>query len=702
MNQDITLDPEQEQAAALTQGPSLVLAGAGAGKTATLTERMARMIEGGVASENVLMLTFSRKAAREMYARLRDRLDISDRKQMPSIENFHSFGWKLLQANPKRCQRRSGVSLMDDADRKKTLRRLHKELADDDFKEEIPVRKLMTIHDVLANDGIILGDRYASSDDQERKQHIIHLLLNQGVKRAHWARLNDILRRYEEEKRENNLVDFGDLIVLPGAGLRREPEWAAKLEERFQHIAVDEAQDTNKAQYDMLRLFSSHNNVMMVGDDDQCIYEWRGANPGNLKAFLDETNAAIVRLERNYRSSPSIVSAAAAHIAHNNNRITKSPFANERPDGDAPDGQAHVDGVAMANAIAADIRADLDRGINPKRIAVLYRVNKISRLLEPALISQGIPYRIAQGIDVFQTPEAQMLMAGVRLMLNPQDAMALERLAGLVKGLGEKSVNELVVQSQMDDTGLLESRENAQLNKRARAAADHLAHILEGLKVWPPLFIAQWALDEDMGGFQSFLKELSAKAEKPQAVYERRLGTLLSIEEAIQSRFGTTEQTRVDAEYSRDEQWRIIQEMALAAPDEESDEDKVTLATVFRVKGLEYHTVHVAGLSEGLMPMQRASVRPGVFGEEDEEEAQNMEEERRLSYVAATRARERLVAHHARSIHWGYEEQDYEPSSFATEMGIEWREVAPVSAGVRNVSETRATLLSEFAENVET
>ncbi|ADC73192.1 UvrD/REP helicase (plasmid) [Thioalkalivibrio sp. K90mix] len=700
---DVVLDPQQETAAQIVEGPALILAGAGAGKTATLTERTARMLESGHHPENLLMLTFSRKAAREMYARLRDRLDTQDRKALPTIENFHSFGWKLLQSNPTRCQRKSGVSLMDANDQKKELRRLHKDLADDAFREDVPVKKLMTVHDVLSNEGIILGDQYARTGDEnpERRQRIMALLTAQGIRRAHWGRLNDILRRYEENKRMANTVDFGDLVALPAAGLSAYPEWAAKLEERFTHIAVDEAQDTNRIQYAMLRLFSSHNNVIMVGDDDQCIYEWRGAAPSNLRTFRDETEAAIVRLERNYRSTPSIVSAAARHIACNQTRIEKSPYAEGRADGDPPDGQQHPDGVAMANAIAQDIREAIDSGISPKRIAILYRVNKIARVLEPALIARGIPYHIAQGIDVFQTPEAQLLMGAVRLVQNPQDSMAATKLAQLVKGLGERSLNDMIGYSVIHDLPILECRQHVKLSKPAFAAAERLSQMIDGLAQWPPLYLAEWALDPEMGGFQDTLKELSKTADKPKTMYERRLTTIMSIEEAIQGRFGTSDQGKADAEYSRSEQWEIVQELALAAPDEEAEQDAVTVATVFRVKGLEYHTVHIAGMSDGLMPMRRSSDKPPMFDEDEDEAAQNVEEERRLSYVAATRARERLVVHHADRIHWGYDEDFFTPSGFADEMGLTWREVEPVGDAGAGVSGSREIVMEALQEAAE-
>ncbi|WP_019025247.1 MULTISPECIES: ATP-dependent helicase [unclassified Thioalkalivibrio] len=689
---EIVLDNDQEKAAAITSGPVLVLAGAGAGKTATLTERSARMIESGMPPENLLKLTFSRKAAREMYARLRDRLGNPGRDKMPTIENFHSFGWRLIQAAPEKCQRRSGVSLVDPADQKKMLRKLLKEQSQG-FQEAIPLKRLMTIQDILSNEGLMLGDPTAAKDDAERRQSIIEVLEKSDVERRHWAELNNALSQYNTEKRDANVVDFGDLIALPLSGLTLHPEWAEQLSDRFPSVAVDEAQDTNRAQYQMVRTFTKHNNLMLVGDDDQCIYEWRGARPRNLQEFLDETGARIVRLERNYRSAPSIVEAAAVHIKHNVNRIPKTPFSGRQHQGTPPRAQLHDAGEDMSGAIADDIKAQIDRGVPPKRIAVLYRTNRMAGVLEPALIARGIPYHVAQGVDLFDRQEAQLLMAAVRYNINPSDSFAVTKLATLVDGLGEKSLGALIGHAAVHDTPILESRHHVRLNKRAAAAAESLANRMAALEKWPPLFLSSWALDPDGGDFEGKLQEMSKQAERPKEAFNRRLKTLVDIEDAIHARFGSSDQSSVDSELSRREQWTAIQEMGIATPDEEMDHDAVTLATVFKVKGLEYHTVHVAGMSAGLMPMERRSSGPE---DDDDASTNSLEEERRLSYVAATRARERLVVHHANEIYWGYERAKYQPSGFASEMGLEWEVAAAPELVTSRASELKEDVFEKM------
>lgn len=670
-----TLDQDQYTVVMHDHGPLLVVAGAGSGKTATLTERVARIItEQGVSPERILMLTFSRKAAREMFARLHARLGQPPREAMPIIENFHALGWRLIQHAPERCQRAPGVSLMDEADQKRLMRQAMKDVD----LHALRIGTLRSLQEVHANEGLSL---HAAGDEAKWLRWMRLLEVPAGQE----TRVMEALRAYAHAKKRLNVVDFGDLIALPVQGLREHPDWAARLSARFEHLVVDEAQDTNAIQYDLIRLLAPHGNLMLVGDDDQCIYEWRGARPNNMQHFVEEYGARVLRLDRNYRSTPAIVERAALHIAHNTQRMEKHPYAKRHHRGDDPVLAIHGDGEAMAESIARDLRRRLDAGESPRQMAVLYRTNRMAQVLEPALVAYGIPYHVAQGVELFRRQEAQMLMAAVRAVLNPQDEMALHTLAALMDGVGERTMERMFEAARQRNQPLLEGRHF--LRGQAQAALNDLARRLELLKLWNPAHIGEWALSAEAGQFGPWLKNLSKGAENPRAAFQKRLNTLISIDQAVKSRLADK---GLMGREQREEQWAEVLALGLGTPDEEVDYEAVTLSTIFKVKGLEFRHVHVAGFSEGLMPLVRKSE---VL--DDDDGPSNLEEERRLSYVAATRARETLHLHHADTIDWGFTVGTYTVSRFAEEMGLapQWGEGASWNTSPR---ETRREFLSAF------
>lgn len=670
----ITLDPDQNRAASHVDGPLLILAGAGAGKTATITERTARLIESGVEPKSILQLTFSRKAAREMFARLRERMGDPDRAAMPVIENFHAFGWKLIQAYPAHCGRRPGVSLLDTADQKRLMRQASSD-ARIEKGDNIALSRLLALQDALANDGL---SALSAKDSPliERRMRSLDLPM------AHDGKVMEALRSYSHAKQVNNVVDFGDLITLPVWGMRKDTEWAASIAWRYAYVSVDEAQDTNASQYELIRRLALHGNLVMVGDDDQCIYEWRGARPDNLRRFLEDYQADIVRLDRNYRSTPSIVDMGSRLIAHNTQRIEKTPYSARRQPGDAPILRRHARGEDMAEAIAKDIRDHLDQGVSPRRLAILYRTNRMAQVLEPALIAHGVPYHIAQGVDLFERQEAQMLMAGVRAVLNPHDEMALRKLSALIEGVGEKTLERMIEEARMRDLPLLEGRNY--IKGKARDALDDLHQRLHLLGLWSPTRLGEWALDSEAGNFGPWIKSLVSHADNPKAALNKRLNTLVSIDQAIQGR------ARDFADIPRESQWAEVMSIGIGTPDEDVDRDAVTLGTIFKVKGLEYQHVFIAGYSEGLMPMTR---RDDLLIDEDERSA-NQEEERRLAYVGLTRGMQTVTFEHADAIDWGFRTDSYVVSRFADEQGVLLVDGPLSSDGAGSVS--RSDLFSTF------
>ncbi|MEF3194172.1 MAG: ATP-dependent helicase, partial [Halothiobacillaceae bacterium] len=626
----LTFDEHQLEAIRHDDGPLLILAGAGAGKTAVVTERTARMIGHGVDPATILQLTFSRKAAREMYGRLYHRMGQPSRSRMPTIQNFHAFGWALIRQHPKRCGFRGPVTLLSEADQKAML---FKSLSSQEVSDDRRIlSKVMTLYDISANEGLtrLLRDEHHKEECNAR---FFKLMERLGLSRN--EKIIAAIRDYIKAKQKQNVVDYGDLLTLPLSVMDADPDWVAEVAP-YRYIVVDEAQDTNVVQYQLVRRMAPHGNLVMVGDDDQCIYEWRGAHPGNLQQFVQDYNAKIVRLERNYRSTPSIVSLAANLIEHNVNRIEKRPYSSRVHPGEDPVLHHHEDGQSMADAIARSIREKLDQGVPAHHIAVLYRIHRMTRILEPVLNAYGIPYHIVKGHEVFDRHEARMLMAAVRFIHNPYDEAALHTLMALVPGVGDKTFVKMVEEASFRNRPPLEGR--TWLPDKARAALDDLALRLERLALFRPELVVEWAMDEEGGNFDRWIRERVKRADDPEGAYARRMRALEVLDTAIRARIKHSGAT------TREEQWAEVLAMSADSPDDDG-ESSVTLATIFQVKGLEFSHVLIAGYSgqlnefhEGIMPLRRAyKPHHDRLFEDEEDIAASLEEERRLAYVAFTR-----------------------------------------------------------------
>jgi len=643
------LDPQQNEAASLHQGAIAVFAGPGSGKTRTLVERTARMIESGIPVRDILLLTFSRKAVREMFVRLRERLGNPPKDAMPVIENFHSFGWKLIQAAPVRYGLRPGVTLLDDSDQKRFFRQAMKEvgLTKD---HGVTLNGVMSFRDALASDGIDPLDR-------EKMDLIKECAAKSGIKHSVFYECLESVTLYEKLKKQSNVVDFGDLITIPVGVCHGDVDFSTRLSSRFKYISVDEVQDTSQSQYDMIRILSSaHGNTFVVGDDDQCIYGWRGARVENLNRFIEEYDAKAVYLERNYRSVPNIVDLSSSFIQKNDYRVNKSLFSNRGSSKNAPCAHFFDESRDMANAIANDVEIRLRAGARPKDIAVLYRTNRIGLLLEPAFIARGIPYHVAQGVDLFARQEAQMLMAAVRASINPWDEPAVRKLiSGMIIGVGEKTIDKLFDEARMNNVPLLDA--HVFMKAKGKLSIEDLSNRIQTLKNHDPCFLAQWALDPELGSFGDWLEVITREADNPSAALEKRLNTLIIIQESIRARLDSMPGLDTAA------QWMEVASMGISAPDEEMDRDAVMLETAYKAKGLEYRHVYIAGASERIMPMIRT--------QDDDDIPMTIEEERRVMYVSMTRAMETLFIAHAQEMNWGFKRDIHEPSMFIDEMNIE-------------------------------
>ncbi|ABI57039.1 ATP-dependent helicase [Alkalilimnicola ehrlichii MLHE-1] len=623
------LDQDQARVVAHEDGPAAVLAGAGSGKTRCTTERAARRLtERGLPGSAMVLLTFTNKAAGEMRERLAARLPKG--VDLPWIGTFHSFGSRLLREHGQRIGVPGNATLMDAED----SRRMLDALLAGPFPDRTRRQRAMEAQDALAAAGL----------DPTEPDHLAPMrdaLEAMGFGPGATARLVQRLRRYDAEKRRAAIMDFADLILLPSRLLRQAPDLRARLREQLRDITVDEAQDTDGAQFHLLSLLIPENRtVVLVGDDDQAIYEWRHARPANLRRFIEEQQARVYRLERNYRSTPPIVDGAVSLVRHNRQRLEKRPWAVRGPEQAAPVTLVrHTRAEEMAEAVVQDIRSRLRAGLSADEVAVLYRKNRLARPLEGALLRHGIPYRVKAGMDLLGHADVRMMLAAGRLAANRRDVRALSRLADLIPGLGARGVSRLISSAGDPLTAA------GQLPPQAAQAVERLRQALDNLFRLGPQALSQWCLQTPV--FAEWLNHRARAALKrdgsraaPEAL-DRALkparARLGAVQRAINRRLAA-----LDRESAPAQRWTNALEIAASASDDSSGEDAcVTLCSVHGAKGLEWPEVHVFGFTEGLMPLARDG------------RVDNLEEERRLAYVAITRGQDRVVLHHADRIDRG-------------------------------------------------
>lgn len=641
------LDPDQAKVVAHETGPAAVLAGAGSGKTRCTTERAARRLtESGVPSEGLVLLTFTNKAAAEMRERLRKRLPES--VKLPWIGTFHSFGNRLLRSHGRLIGVPTNATLMDADDASRMLDAFLAVPLPDKSRRIDAIR----LHEAICAHGLDITD-------EADMEQIETLCASHGFSGHARRGFIEALRRYEAEKRRASVLDFADLILLPQRLLKRHADLRERLRQQLRDITVDEAQDTDAAQFRLLQLITPlDNTVLLVGDDDQAIYEWRHARPENMREFIERYGAVVYRLERNYRSTPAIVSGGAALVRHNENRLEKNPYAvRQAPPADTVRVVEYDDAESMADGVAERIAAAIAAGASPADIAVLYRKNRLARIVETALLRHGIPYRIKAGTDLLSYAEVRMMLAAGRLAANRRDVRALARLADLVPGLGAKGVGHMIAAG--DDPLLQTGRLSAKAAEGVRA----LAAALEELYRRGPAELMAWC--EEYGPFRTWLQrravavlQSAGRPTDPQSI-EQALRPAKARMSAVQ----TAMQKRLETmpEGGSDERWALALEVVAAGTDEaETSEAKVTLCTVHASKGLEWPTVHIFGFSEQLMPLARDGV------------VDNLPEERRLAYVALTRAQNEVVLHHADRLDLGAGSglERLVPSRFLQEIAV--------------------------------
>ncbi|MDP8939466.1 MAG: DNA helicase PcrA [Actinomycetota bacterium] len=628
-----SLNPTQREAVENTEGPLLILAGAGSGKTRVLTHRIAYIIDQGLAApDEVLAITFTNKAAAEMKDRVALLVGSESRKMW--VSTFHAFCARLLRVHAEKFGYKREFTIYDGADQVRLVKRCIIEL-DKDPKRFNPRSFQAQISNAK---NVLMGP-----DDYLRN--------TEGYIAENVAEVYDL---YQKRLYENNAMDFDDLIMQTVALLELFPEVRERYQTRFKYLHVDEYQDTNHAQYQLVNILAAgHRNLCCVGDDDQSVYGWRGADIRNILDFeRDYPEAKVVKLEQNYRSTQTILSAANAVVANNASRKHKELWTA----GDEGEGIrvfTASDEYAEARFVVSEIERLMDDGVSPRDIAAFYRTNAQSRALEDVLVREGVPYQVVGGVRFYERAEIKDTMAYLAGISNPDDDASLERTVNVPKrGLGATSVAKLQNYARRNGLSLyaaLAEAGEAGLTGKAQKACKTVRELFEGWRVAArevsPAEIIEAVLDES--GYKAELEaERTIEAES----------RLENLEELMNA---AREYERVEAEPTLA---GFLQEQALySEADNAGSGGNVTLMTLHNAKGLEFGHVFIVGMEEGTFPHARSL------------DEQNLEEERRLCYVGITRAMESLTLSYAKlRSNWG--EREYQvPSRFLSEIPDEFK-----------------------------
>ncbi|HQR30722.1 MAG TPA: UvrD-helicase domain-containing protein, partial [Anaeromyxobacteraceae bacterium] len=630
---DPILDPlneAQREAVLHGDGPLLVLAGAGSGKTRVIVHRIAHVVrERGVAPWHVLAVTFTNKAAGEMRERLSDLLGLEAGEAW--VQTFHAFGARFLRREAARAGLPPAFAIYDDDDQKRLVKRILSDMGIADDGRFGP-REVLSRIDRWKNLGHSPSSVRFEEHDVETERSL------------------EAWRRYERALARAGAVDFGDLLLRPAQMLEADAELRARWSTRFRHVLVDEFQDTNPAQYRLLRLLcGERRNVCVVGDDDQAIYRWRGADVGNILDFdKDFPGTRVVKLEQNYRSTGNVLEAAHAVISRAARRREKKLWTTREA------GAPLVLLVAQdeheeADRIAAAVESERRRGTRGDEIAVLYRVNAQSRPVEAALRAARVPYVIVRGTSFYERAEVRDAAAWLRLALNPASDLDLLRVVNRpARGIGEKTVERLQAFAATQAIPLVEAvarrDEIDDLKTAARRNLGELHAVVESLHRDVPGMEAGTAVQEALGR-SGLLERLRAEGTDEAADKAENLLELVAAAREFDEARAQERPSRDPDEPVPPPLARFLEQIALIGEaDAPTPEGRVALMTLHAAKGLEFEAVFLCGMEEGMLPYERPWRRDVDGGERLAE----LDEERRLCYVGMTRARSRLVLSLAR------------------------------------------------------
>ncbi|WP_291993445.1 UvrD-helicase domain-containing protein [Candidatus Accumulibacter sp. ACC003] len=648
------LNPPQLAAVTLPPQHALILAGAGSGKTRVLTTRIAWLISTAqVGPQGILAVTFTNKAAKEMQARLAALLPINTRSMW--IGTFHGLCNRFLRAHYREAGLSAQFQILDSADQLSAIKRLLKNLNIDD--EKYPPRELM---------------------------HFINAHKEQGIRAAqaeaydsYTGRRVELYTEYEGQCQREGVLDFAELLLRSYELLQRNEPLREHYQARFRHILVDEFQDTNRLQYAWLKLLAGHGRassagtgayLFAVGDDDQSIYAFRGAEIGNMRDLQREFELAnVIRLEQNYRSHGNILDAANALIKQNRGRLGKTLWTEAGAGEPIRVFEGYSD-IAEARFVVEEISELLRAGVSRQQVALLYRSNAQSRVLEHELFRLGVPYRVHGGLRFFDRQEIKHALAYLRLLANPDDDTAFARVVNFpTRGIGSRSVEALQEAAQRSNCSLYNAA--ASLAGKSGAAVGRFVRLIETLRSEAKELALPEVIDrivEQSGLRQHYLADKEG---------QDRLENLDELINAATSFLHDDEPPLAGGETVADggPLASFLAHASLEAGEHQAGEgqEAVQLMTVHAAKGLEFDVVFITGLEQGLFPHENAA-----------QERDGLEEERRLMYVAVTRARQRLYLTHAQTRMLHGQTRYCLPSSFLDELPVEL--LRKVSGGAAN------------------
>lgn len=656
-----TLNGPQREAVLCTEGPLLVLAGAGSGKTRVLTHRIAHLVEDlNVAPWQIMAITFTNKAAAEMRERLQSLIGGGARGMW--VSTFHSMCVRILRTDCERVGFAKGFTIYDDSDSKRLVEQIMDELNID--KKRYPIPALRNRISQAKND-LQVAEVFAEKTSDQ---------VGQVAARVY--------TRLQERLRQLNAFDFDDLLLYTWLLLKNHPDVLAAYQSRFRYLMVDEYQDTNHAQYVLTQLLAAaHKNIMVVGDDDQSIYSWRGADLRNILDFeKDYPEARVVKLEENYRSMGNILAAANAVIANNLTRKPKKLFTS-KPAGDKISVYSATDERDEGRWIASEIEHQHGEGMSYNQIAVFYRTNAQSRMLEDMLMRAGVPYRLIGGTRFFDRAEIRDVMAYLNLVVNPANDVAAHRVINVPKrGIGKTTVEHIDYVARETGITFLQAAELCIADDQIRSAtrkaiAEFVALIHEAQGYAGDLRKVVEAIVDKAG----LIRVLEAENSDDAAGRIENIQELFGVVDEYAQTHDDADAlfeppTAEDAPEADDEppvrtfqanslpdfvEWVTLRtDMDTVAEDGEA----ITMMTIHAAKGLEFDCVFVAGMEESLFPHGNSS-----------QDSQGLEEERRLAYVAITRARKKLYLTNAFTRQIFGQSSANPPSRFIGEIPLELR-----------------------------
>ena len=634
-----SLNPQQLEAVNYDAGPCLIVAGAGTGKTKTLTTKIAKLIHDGYSPYRILAVTFTNKAAQEMRERVEALVPGQSRNVW--IHTFHSFGVRLLRQNAEKLGLTRDFAIYDESEQKRLVTLLLEQMGVKEPKKEA---------------GQIVSMISRAKDDCVSPEGLMTNATASGL--DYRIRAAEIYKRYEQELHKAGALDFGDLLVKTLQLLKEHEDVRDYYQQFFQYILVDEYQDTNHTQYLITRLLAEkHRKLCVVGDPDQSIYSWRGANIRNILEFeKDFKDAKTITLEQNYRSTKVILDASNKLISKNAKRKEKNLFTDKQRGDDIEVREAPTEGME-AVWVAQNIKALVEEsGYSLNDIAVFYRTNAQSRNFEETFRRYQIPYRLVGTVSFYNRKEIKDMLCYARLLINPDDNMSLLRVINTpARGLGKTAQERLLAYAQANGLSVYGALKAAQsvpeLTPMARRACMEFVRLVEGWRadmfVSSPTDVMHKILTTS--GYEAAVKKDLAEGKDPEA--ESRLQNLDELINAVKE----YEERKEEPSLSD-----FLYEVSLMTGTDDSQAAEggaVTLMTVHLAKGLEFDAVFVTGLEEGLFPINR-------------DDSDEMEEERRLCYVAMTRAREKLFMTYAQRRRTYGKMYENVPSRFLFECGL--------------------------------